>query len=109
MERRFIFRLVNNLTSYSLYEYKMCGAPALVTVVLQCYQLKVSPSLFHQLLVVTKLNNLPMVEDKNTVCVGDRAETMGNGNRRAATACGLQCALHELLGLRIKRRGCLIQ
>lgn len=75
------------------------------THVLQSRQLPVHTPPSHQFLVVSLLDNLPLVKDVDNVCVLDRRQAVSNRNRGPAFRRRVERILHHTLRCRVKGRG----
>eukprot|EP01139_Manchomonas_bermudensis_P019579 Amastigsp_a676973_61.p2 type:complete len:755 gc:universal Amastigsp_a676973_61:2472-208(-) len=64
-----------------------------------------------ELLVRALLDNTPLVDDDDKVCVPDRREPMRDDERRAPAGLdhSIDCLLDQMLALRVERRGCLVE
>lgn len=76
---------------------------------LQAHEFSVSASEGHQLVVRPLFGNDTFIKDINDVGFLDRAQSVCHGNGCSAFGGSIKGGLHHLLGLRVERRGCLIE
>lgn len=65
---------------------------------------KITASLARQFMVVTALDDLALIEHVDDIRLLDRAQSMRDGDRGAASCGCIQRRLHDFFGLRIQRR-----
>lgn len=62
-----------------------------------------------QLLMRALLHDIPLANNKNYICLPDRTQTMSDNEARSPFERFAHRFLHERFGVRIDRRGCLIE
>ncbi len=76
---------------------------------LQLHQLEISSLTLQELVVFPALYHLAPIQDVNYVGVLDGAEPMRHDDRGPTPSRSVERRLHDLFGLRVERRGCLVE